>query len=145
MSTNLCDRQEKIEYLLAKLAEESKKGTPIVVEGQKDAARLRHLGIEGKIVTTKTGGKNFFDVIFEIETLNTRNVVLFLDFDRRGQEGTKRFATELEHLHIKTNIWFWRELKDLINRDIQCIESLPHYIQTLKNKIKTQTILQYPL
>jgi hypothetical protein len=40
MSTTLYNRQEKIEGLIAKLIEESKKGTPIMVEGQKDAAHL---------------------------------------------------------------------------------------------------------
>ena len=131
MSPKLYNRQEKIECLIAKLVEESKRGTPIVVEGKKDAANLERLGVEGKIVTAKTGGKNFSDVLSEIETLKTRDIILFLDFDRRGREGTKRFNAELEHLRIKTNMWFWRELQGLINRDIQCIESLPHYLPEL--------------
>jgi 2,5-diamino-6-(ribosylamino)-4(3H)-pyrimidinone 5'-phosphate reductase len=134
MSTKLRDRYDKIEQIIAKLVEESKKGIPVVVEGKKDANNLKHLGIEGKIVTVKTGGKNFFDVISEIETLGTRSVVLFLDFDRRGKEGTKQLTVELERLHIKANVWFWRELGGIINRDVQCIESLPHYLETLKNK-----------
>jgi 2,5-diamino-6-(ribosylamino)-4(3H)-pyrimidinone 5'-phosphate reductase len=135
MSTKLRDRQEKIRQIIEKLVEESKKGIPIIVEGKKDANNLKQMGIEGRIVTAKTGGKNFLDVVSEIETSGIRNVVLFLDFDRRGRDGTKRLTEELEHLHIKANMWFWRELGGLINRDVQCIESIPHYIETLQNKI----------
>jgi 2,5-diamino-6-(ribosylamino)-4(3H)-pyrimidinone 5'-phosphate reductase len=135
MSTKLRDRQEKIHKIIEKLVEESKKGTPIVVEGKKDENNLKQIGVEGRILTAKTGGKNFLDVISEIETLGVHGVVLFLDFDRRGREGTKRLAKELERLHIKTNMWFWRELGGLISRDVQCIESISHYIETLQNKV----------
>ncbi|MCL1965634.1 MAG: hypothetical protein FWF62_00555, partial [Candidatus Bathyarchaeota archaeon] len=85
------------------------------------------------------GGKNFSDVISEIQTLDAPSVILFLDFDRRGIEGTRNLATELERLHIKANIWFWRKLGGLINRDVQYVESIPNYLETLKNKITTQT------
>ncbi len=137
MSTHLKDKQEKIEQVIAKLLEESKKGTPVVVEGRNDAETLQILGVEGKIVTVKTGGKNFLDVIAEIEQSGARKVVLLLDFDRRGREGTSRLVLELERLRIKADVKFWRELHWLVGRDIQCIESLPSYMETLKNKIDT--------
>jgi len=135
MSTKLCDRQEKIVQLLSKLSEESKRGALIVVEGKKDLDSLKCLGVEGRIVTVKTGGKNFFDVVSEIETSGSCVVVLFLDFDRRGREGTRWFVVELERLHIKVNVWFWRELGGLISRDVSCIEGLPSYLETLKTKV----------
>jgi 2,5-diamino-6-(ribosylamino)-4(3H)-pyrimidinone 5'-phosphate reductase len=137
MSTKLKNRLEKIEQIIAKLTEESGKGTPVVVEGKKDADNLRLLGVEGKIITVKTGGKTFLDVVFEIEQSGARGVVLFLDFDRRGREGTKRLLLELERLHIKADVRLWRELEGLVSRDIQCIEGLPSYLETLKNKIAT--------
>jgi len=134
MSTKRKGRLEKIEQIIAKLAEESSKGTPVVVEGKKDADNLQLLGIQGKIITVKTGGKSFLDVVAEIEQSGFRNVVLMLDFDRRGKEGTKRLVSELERLHIKANVRFWRGLEGLVSRDIQCIESLPNYLETLKSK-----------
>ncbi|MGD6934581.1 MAG: hypothetical protein ACQCN5_10285 [Candidatus Bathyarchaeia archaeon] len=137
MSTKLKDRLEKILQIIAKLVEESGKGTPVVVEGKRDADNLRLLGVGGKIVTVKTGGKSFVDVVSEIEESGTRGVILFLDFDRRGKEGTKRLVSELERLHVKANVRFWRELEGLVSRDIQCIESLPNYLETLKTKAGT--------
>jgi len=110
------------------------KGKPIVVEGIKDAQALHELGIEGKVVTVKTGGKSFLEATVEIENLGVGAVVLLLDFDRRGKEGTIRLKRDLERAKIKVDIGFWRELEALVGREIQCIESLPAYISTLQKK-----------
>ncbi len=134
MSTKLKDKLEKIEQIIAKLIEESSKSFPVVVEGKKDADNLRLLGVEGKIITVKTGGKSYLDVISEIEASGARRVILLLDFDRRGKEGTKRLILELERLHIVADARVWRQLAGLISRDVQCIESLPAYLKTLKTK-----------
>jgi len=134
MSTKLKERQEKIEEVIAKLLEESKKGTPVVVEGRNDAQTLHVLGVEGPVITVKTGGKSFLDVVAEIEESGARKVVLLLDFDRRGKEGTRRLVLELERLRITANLQFWRQLHGLVGRDVQCIESLPSYLETLKTK-----------
>jgi 5S rRNA maturation endonuclease (ribonuclease M5) len=135
LSTHLKDKEEKIQQIIAKLTEESAKGTLIVVEGKKDAETLRALGVEGLVLTVKTGGKSFLDAEAEIEQSGTRKVVLLLDFDRRGREGTKRLKLDLERMKIKPNIKFWQELHGLVGREVQCIEGLPSYLETLKNKI----------
>lgn len=134
MSTHLKDKVEKIQHLIAKLTEESAKGKPIVVEGKKDAQALQELGVCGSILTVKTGGKSFLAATAEIEGLGTREVILFLDFDRRGREGTKRLQLNLERARIKVNVRFWRELHGLVGREIQCIESLPAYLVTEQEK-----------
>ncbi len=134
MSTHLKDRLEKIEQLIAKLVEESAKGKPIVVEGKKDAQALQELGITGVMVTVKTGGKSFLEATTEIEGLGVREVILLLDFDRRGREGTERLQRDLERAKIKTNIRFRRELRALVGHEVQCIESLPAYLVTAHQK-----------
>jgi 5S rRNA maturation endonuclease (ribonuclease M5) len=136
VSSHLKDRVEKIQLLLAKLAEASAKGTLIVVEGKKDAVALHELGINGAVLTVKTGGKSFLEVASELDSLGVANVILLLDFDRRGKEGTKRLQQELERLRIKVNVAFWRELHGLVGREVQCIESLPAYLSTLQHKIE---------
>jgi 5S rRNA maturation endonuclease (ribonuclease M5) len=134
LSTRLKEKQEKLEHLVAKLAEDAAKGKPIVVEGKKDAQALRELGIEGKVVTVKTGGKSFLEATVDIENLGVGAVVLLLDFDRRGKEGTLRLKRDLERAKIKVDIRFWRELETLVGREIQCIESLTAYMRTLQKK-----------
>jgi 5S rRNA maturation endonuclease (ribonuclease M5) len=128
---------EKIEEIIAKLVEETAKGKPIVVEGKKDAQALAELGVNGKILTLKTGGKTFLDMTQKIETLGIGEVVLLLDYDRRGKESTRRLQQDLERARVKVNVRWWRELQGLVGREVQCIESLPNYLTTLKSKTGT--------
>lgn len=139
MSTRLKEKEEKILHVLEALAEVSAKGTPVVVEGKKDVDALRALGVEGELITVKTGGKSFLDVVCEIEKLRVPEVILFLDFDRRGQEGTKRLKQGLERAKIKPNLKFWRKLSLLVGKEIQCIESLTAYMATLRIKIGAES------
>jgi len=135
LSTRLKEKEEKILKILEKLTEESSKGKPVVVEGKKDVAALRALGVTGTILTVKTGGKSFLDAVCEIEKMGVPEVILFLDFDRRGKEGIKHLKQSLERAKIKSNIRLWRALSALVGRDIQCIESLTAYLATLRSKI----------
>lgn len=75
------------------------------------------------------------DLVFEIEKMGVTEVILFLDFDRRGKEGTKSLKKSLERAKIKANIKLWRELSALVRKEIQCIESLTAYLTTLRLKI----------
>jgi len=137
LSTRLKEKQEKILQILNALAEESAKGTPVIVEGKKDAEALRSLGVEGTVITAKTGGKSLLDVISEIEQLGVAETVLLLDFDRRGKQGTQRLKQNLEHAKIKPNLTFWRALAALLGKEVQCIESLTAYLGTLRAKTGT--------
>ena len=139
MSTRLKEKEKKILKVLEALAEESSKGKPIIVEGKKDVAALRALNIAGKVLTVKTGGKSFLDVLAEIEKMGISEVILLLDFDRRGKEGTRHLKRNLERAKIKSNIRLWRALSSLVGRDIQFIESLTAYLATLRSKIGLAT------
>jgi 5S rRNA maturation endonuclease (ribonuclease M5) len=134
VSTRLKEKEEKIQLIINRLAEEAAKGKPIIVEGKKDAQALCELGVTGAVLTVKTGGKSFLEATSEIELLGVREVILLLDFDRRGKEGTKRLRENLERAKIRANIKFWRELQAQFGREIQCIESLPAYLSTLQEK-----------
>ncbi len=135
MSDKLKNRNEKILGLLEKVASENSKGVPVVVEGQKDVDALRQLGVKGIIVSSKTSGKSFLDILTEIETLSVRRIILLLDFDRRGVEWTHRLKQHLEKTKITPNLNFWNELYGLVGRDVKDIEGLPTYLETLKKRI----------
>ena len=138
MSTRLKEKGEKILKVLEALTEESAKGIPIVVEGKKDVAALRALGVTGTVLTVKTGGKSFLEFVSEIEKMNVPEVILFLDFDRRGKEGTKHLKQSLERIKIKPNVKLWRSFSALVGKEIQCIESLTAYLHTLHEKLSPQ-------
>lgn len=117
------------------LTEESAKGKLIVVEGKKDEIALQELGVSGKVLTVKTGGKSFLQATEEIEKLGESGVILLLDFDRRGKEGTLRLKNSLERAKVKANTKFWHDLQALVGKDISCVESLSSYLITLQEKV----------
>lgn len=135
MSTRLKIKEEKLYKILASLSEESLNGTPVIVEGKKDVIALRMLGIKGRLFTLKTKGKSFLDIISEIQKTKVSEIILFLDFDKRGKEATKCLQKNLEHLKIRYNLTFWRELYTLTRKELQYIESIPAYLDNLHNKI----------
>jgi len=136
LSSGLKRKAEQLSRLLEKLTSESAKGVLIVVEGQNDVRALRKLSIEGRVISAKSSGKSFLDVLAEIERRKIREVILLLDFDRRGVEWTKRLKEHLEKTRIKPDTSFWSQLYGLVGRDLKDIEGLPAYIETLKNKTR---------
>ena len=135
MSTRLKEKQEKILLTLASLAQEIARGIPVVVEGKNDVEALRALTIEGKIIQAKTGGKSMLDVLSEVETYGIGEVILLLDFDRRGREWTRGLRQHLEKMQIKPNVAFWEKLRGIVGRDVKDVEGLASYMETLKRKI----------
>lgn len=134
MSTRLREKEEKLQHVLERIAEESAEGAIIVVEGKKDVATLRALGVEGKMIPAKTGGKALLDVVSEVEKTGAREVLLLLDFDRRGRELTKNLKRHLERTQLKLNIAFWKELSSLAGTEVKDVEGLASYMETLKRK-----------
>jgi 5S rRNA maturation endonuclease (ribonuclease M5) len=135
LSTHLKEKEEKILKILECLAEESAKDTPIIVEGKKDIQTLRMLDVEGTMIAAKTGGKSLLDTISEIEKTRKKEVILLLDFDRRGKELTKRLKQHLEKTDIKANVKFWLNLSSIVGKEAKDVEGLASYMETLKSKI----------
>ena len=135
MSTRLKEKEKRILLTLEWLAQESAKDIPIVVEGKKDVEALRELAIEGKIIEAKTGGKSMLDVISEVEECGAQEVILLLDFDRRGREWTRNLKQYLEKMQIKANVVFWKKLRGIVGREVKDVEGLVSYMETLKRKI----------
>jgi 2,5-diamino-6-(ribosylamino)-4(3H)-pyrimidinone 5'-phosphate reductase len=134
LSTHLQRKLEDIQHILECLIEESLKGTPIIVEGKKDVQTLRELGVRGKISCAKTAGKSRLDVILEIEESDHREIILLLDFDRRGKEWTEKLRQDLEKAKIKPNLTFWKKLFAIAGKELKDVEGLAAYLQTLKKK-----------
>lgn len=135
MSASLERRFEKIKHLLENLVVELSRGTPMIVEGRKDAKALKKLEVTGDIICAKTSGRTFLDVLREVEIRGKSEVILLMDFDDRGREWTRRLASDFERMKIKPNRVFWKRLSGLVGRDVKDIEGLSSYIKTLKGKI----------
>jgi len=135
MSDSLERRIDEIEQLLNNLILETRRGIPIIVEGPRDLASLNKLKVKGDFFFAKTQGKSFLNALKEIESSGKDEVILLLDFDRRGREMTSYFKKKLEHCRIKVNIIFWKKLLGLIGRDVKDIEGLATYVETLYTKL----------
>jgi 5S rRNA maturation endonuclease (ribonuclease M5) len=134
LSTRLKEKEEKILQILERINEEASKGNPIIVEGKRDIEALKKLAIEGKIITAKAG-KTLLELVSEVEETGAKEVILLLDFDRRGKELTKNLRQHLEKLGIKLNVTFWLSLLNLVGREVKDVEGLAAYMETLKSKI----------
>lgn len=139
MSTHLQQKQEKLQEILSHLFEETAKGTPIIVEGKKDAEALNVLGVRGKIVEAKSGGRSLLAVATEVKDSGACEAILLLDHDRRGKELTVRLKNLLEHEGITPNTVFWAELFSLVGREVKDVEGLASYVETLNSKISSDS------
>jgi len=134
LSTKSEKKLEEILKLLEKLATESNKGTPIIVEGRNDVNALHKLGLEGDIILASSG-KSLLDVLSEVEERGKQEVILLMDFDRHGKEWTNRLTQSLEEMRIVPTLLFWKELLGLVGHDVKDIEGLATYLETLKKKV----------
>jgi 5S rRNA maturation endonuclease (ribonuclease M5) len=135
LSTRLREKEEKILEILQRLAEASACGALVIVEGKKDVETLRKLGVEGEIITAKTGGKSLLDVIHEINKKEKHEVILLLDHDRRGKQLTSMLKQGFERQGIPSNMLFWSELFMFVGKEVKDIEGLASYMETLNSKI----------
>lgn len=138
MSHNLKRRLERTTELLERLAEKSISGVLIIVEGRNDIEALQKLTIKGEVIAAKTSGRSLLDVLREVRERDAQEVVLLMDFDRRGHEWTRRLAQNLEKMRVKANLFFWNELLKLLGHDLKDIEGLPTYLETLRKKCGEQ-------
>jgi 5S rRNA maturation endonuclease (ribonuclease M5) len=125
---------EKILQFLERLGKETANGVPIIVEGKNDVHALQKLDVKGDFILAKTSGKSFLDTLSEVEKKGKNEVILLMDFDKRGKEWTKRLTQHLEKMKIKPNSFFWRELLSLVGREVKDVEGLATYMETLRKK-----------
>jgi 5S rRNA maturation endonuclease (ribonuclease M5) len=134
LSSKLEKKLEKILQFLERLGKEAAKGAPIIVEGKNDVQALQKLDVNGDFILAKTAGKSFLDTLSEVEKKEKQEVILLMDFDKRGKEWTKRLTQHLEKMRIKPNSFFWKELLSLVGREVKDIEGLATYVETLRKK-----------
>jgi 5S rRNA maturation endonuclease (ribonuclease M5) len=123
-------KYEALTRLLDRLIAVGEEGKPIIVEGKKDSAALRELGINASIICIKSSRKSVLDLLKTIKT--EREAIILTDFDRHGAELAKTVENCLEELEVRPNLFYRRALGNLVKRDIKDVEGLPSYIEKLK-------------
>jgi len=129
-SPNMVDT-ERYERLLEVMEElsETNLQTPVVVEGKRDEAALRELGLTCDIITYNTG-KSAHDFCEAIANEHS-SVVLLMDWDSAGQRLQEKLSHELQG-HWEEHESFRRLLRVLCQKEVKDIEGVPGLIRRLE-------------
>ncbi len=130
---------EVLEKVLTELQEENTT-VPILVEGEKDIAALRKLGMGGIILSVNAGMSliSFCDMIARQHT----DIILLMDWDRRGGYICHTISKNLEG-RVRCNLRY----REIIAKHamIRTVEGLPSWLETLYHKIaREEQKLQQP-
>lgn len=114
-----------VEYLIS-LDENSL----ILVEGKKDMAALKSLGIKAEIFQVK--GRNFSKLVCELQEKGKhKKVVIMPDFDREGEEKYQQWSKALRGI-VNVDYLTWKKLRELVARNVKDIEGLPKMVEKIK-------------
>jgi 5S rRNA maturation endonuclease (ribonuclease M5) len=102
---------------------------PVIVEGKKDAAALRRLGLVGEIITLHNG-KSLYDFCTDI-TERFQRVIIMLDWDEKGESLNKAISQHLRG-HWEEFSSFRVFLRMLCQKDISDIEGIPKLLRRLE-------------
>ena len=122
------ERAERLREVIEKLYEINKT-IPILVEGKKDAAALRTLGLVGEIITVHRG-KNLYDFCVDISERFHR-VIILPDWDKTGENLNKALSMYLRG-HYEEYSSFRELLKILCQKEIKDIEGIPKLLKRLE-------------
>ncbi|MCX5718937.1 MAG: hypothetical protein NT055_03050 [Nitrospirae bacterium] len=122
------ERAERLREVFEELYELNK-AIPIIVEGKKDAAALRTLGLVGEIITVHRG-KSIYDFCLDIAERFHR-VIILPDWDKKGESLNKALSTHLRG-HYEKFSSFRELLKILCQKEIKDIEGIPKLLRRLE-------------
>ena len=134
-------RREKLEKILWRITAESSSGTVIIVEGRKDKAALRKLGLIGPIVCFKSSGRNLADFLGDI---NAKKVIVLTDFDKEGRDISAQISEALAHLGTDTDHALRKRLGALVKQDARTVQSLSRCVERIRAEEIRRSVLRNP-
>ena len=125
-------KMEQTERIFEELRLESESGVPIIVEGRRDEAALRRLGVKGPIHCLKARGESRYEFLDRIN--GSRDAILLADFDREGKKLEAWLNRELSQRGIRSDLKLWSRIKSLARGDARSVEELPSFIRALQSR-----------
>ena len=121
---------EELEEALQKLIERNCSGIPVIVEGEKDVAALRSLGLSGEIIILNVGMSipDFCDKLSE----RFSEIIVLTDWDRTGGRLAGLLCSQLKG-RVKCDMLF----REVCMRCcmVRVVEGLQSFLQTLKSRV----------
>ena len=103
---------------------------PIIVEGARDVAALKKLGITKNVHPLNRGMSVF--VFCEDLAKRSRSAVILTDWDRRGGQLARMLKEGLEANGVRVNDRIRTQIVILSKKEVKDIESMPTFIDRLK-------------
>jgi 5S rRNA maturation endonuclease (ribonuclease M5) len=112
----------------------------ILVEGFKDTAALKELGITSRAVFMNKG-MNIFDLISSITSGSMMDddrpfdgvIIILTDWDRKGGMLASRLRKACLHLDVRFDLEIRREIASLAGKWIKDVESIPSFLSHLQS------------
>ena len=125
-------KMDKTEKIFDELRSMSESGVPIIVEGRRDEAALRRLGVKGRIYCLKARGESRHDFL---ERLNgTKQAIVLTDFDREGKNLETWLYKELSQRGVKSDLKLWSRVRSLARGEVRSVEELPNFVAGLEHR-----------
>lgn len=127
---NTAERLEEVERLVADLVEDNAEW-PVLVEGVKDEAALRALGLEGALIRVK-GAASLFEVAERVAAAGHRKVILLMDWDRTGGNIARLMTEALEANGVRCDATYRKAFAQATKKEVVCVEALARYVGNLR-------------
>jgi len=122
------ERLEALEKVLSALDERDE---TIIVEGQRDEAALRVLGVGAPVVQVQTA-RGVTRLAERLARAGIRRVVVLVDWDRTGGRVARLLADALPANGIAADLACRREVARLAKKGTRAVEELPAFMAALE-------------
>jgi 5S rRNA maturation endonuclease (ribonuclease M5) len=125
-------KMEETEKIIDELRTQSETGVPIIVEGRRDEAALRKLGISGKVHCLKARGESRHEFLDRLN--GTNEAIVLTDFDREGKELETWLYKELSQRGVKSDLRLWIRMRSLARTEVRSVEEIPKFMRALETR-----------
>lgn len=125
---------EETQRIIDELRTQSETGVPIIVEGRRDEAALRRLGVTGKVHCLKARGESRHEFLDRLD--GTKEAIVLTDFDREGKELETWLYKELSQRGVKSDLKIWIRMRSLARTEVRSVEELPSFIRALESRAR---------
>ena len=125
------ERLADLELTIEELIEENKR-FPVIVEGDKDVAGLRALGLEGDILKVNVG-MSLVNFAGDLARRFSR-VIILTDWDRTGGTIARRLTTYLESESVEWDLGYRRRFARTARGEIRTVEALPALLANVRRR-----------
>ncbi len=127
------ERLESIEEIILELQALADTGAIIVVEGRRDVASLRSLGINGEI---RLASQQPLLEFTEQLSKSGKEIIVLTDWDKRGGMMARKIIDDLLFYGIVPNTDIRSRIGILVRKSIKDIESLNSYVSRMRYELQ---------